>query len=1309
MTGRGRNFAVPSEDLARDAMHAIRGYIYQVYTTARHWSALGPREVLHLECGGDFVKVAAGALSGHEVKNAARTVTLRSDDVTILLDRFWRLRAANADRAVSMSFLTTSGMGVERGLPTLKGEPALAYWRRAAAGNADPAPLREALLGLPLNEPLKDWLGRCSDEELTRDLLRQIRFECGAPELPDLKALLVSDLVDSGSVLHLGPSDAAKSLPAVVLHLLHVAAGPEPRTVTRDDLLELLQLHGTSPIAHSILEAVQRGLAPSASSFTGLDIGLPVETVPVDHLAVAREDLVARLDDQQRRGEPLWLMGPSGLGKTSLAVQVARRRNGAWTLVEFAGLKSVEVANRLQGALALTRPADFGGLILDDLPNGLDRSAAGALSRLVLAIDLAGGALIVTSYHPPAPTLAALLKISGGPIEVPYFTRDEVAAFISREGGDAETWAGVIHLSAGAGFPQRVAARIRGLKTRGWPQSEIADGVLPGSASVDLEAERVDVMARLRRDVPDPAVRTMLFRLAVPGLGFDRRLALAIGGVAPAISAPGDAFDALVGPWIERRGQDRFRASPLVAEAGAKALAEEELGAVHVMVSGNLAGRRPIEVRWLNQLFLSAFISKDPVGLTTVAMVVLRAEHAAQRALAERQLVGLRWARFDQPLLSEVPDVTRLLRLAQLVLCVRGGDGERALKVFDRCMIEIGGAAEAAEMQLAAITTLLSSTDIVVPVEVWLPLVRKLHELSPPDLKSAEHGLTQAQAIFAWRAAQLESVSQLETLFGVLDTFDAEERALFLASLAEPFADARTVVQSPWADESEREGFDAASVAQRYARLQGLAEAWGAVDLALECACSRVALLFEYTPDAVAALQSLDAAKASFGPDARLEREHAKILMAQGRYAESAAVLAPIATAGAAVQSVDRVYVFRDLAISLAKSNQAAAAALRFREAGDAAGAHPQTAARGATLHVEEALLRFGLGEDQAAAEALARAADLSDLADPDVPSQQYRLRMVRGVLAWAANRHVETLSPPGPGLVSMDARDFDWSEPPVRPLAIRYLMAAFERATGLDVGARAALAARTAHQHLEFYAGPELHAQLYEAAEAGQIEMFVSLLSHYCRWGEKRQAQEDDLVASQTLLLAEPSWSGLVLDLDHPAQGYYGRAAIGAWLVLSVLQGRDDLSELARRLRDEPSLSPLADLLTPPEATASSLVNGEVTAALAVICGDDPFPDPALLFLATYRAWELLSASTFEDKIGPPLGEAIATLWCRRLRQGGFALRNPARNGPPIEAALNRLHSGRDLARLLLAAEPAVQFTLDTERRAGLTAAAQR
>lgn len=206
----GREWKLSAQEIARQAIPSIRGYVYQLHRTAEAWINLAEDELLYLEVAEDFAKIAADPDSLDDVLRATQvkdtresgSVTLNSADVLEAIEHLFEFQNANPGRKVTLTFLTTSPIGREKvnQLPSKK--PGLTAWAEVASGG-DVSEIRSALsLRFPKGE-VHQFLTTSNDDDLRSRLLASISFCCGEGGWTEIenrcRKTLVSRREDVGS------------------------------------------------------------------------------------------------------------------------------------------------------------------------------------------------------------------------------------------------------------------------------------------------------------------------------------------------------------------------------------------------------------------------------------------------------------------------------------------------------------------------------------------------------------------------------------------------------------------------------------------------------------------------------------------------------------------------------------------------------------------------------------------------------------------------------------------------------------------------------------------------------------------------------------------------------------------------------------------------------------------------------------------------------------------------------------------------------------------------------------------------------
>jgi hypothetical protein len=382
----------------------------------------------------------------------------------------------------------------------------------------------------------------------------------------------------------------------------------ELRYVTAADLRTVFENNTYRLVPPSVLQ----GVSPTAMGADDLgDMELATRdaaSIPLPPRAAPRSDLIQDLHSTLVTNGALWLHGSSGLGKTTLALLLARRQNANWIFADLRDLgpRALRIVFARLGATF--RASGARGLILDDLPAVTDNATILAIKRVARAVANEDGTFVITSMRPPQPTLAGGIGLAKNAVRaVPYLTEDEVDRIVTRAGGDRRTWGRAVYLSCGSGHPQLVDARVTGLHQRGWPPEEQLIDLMPVQAkSGDLEEERKAVRVRLLDEL-DHERRELLLRLSLLLNNFDRDIMFAVAGVTSAVPQAGILFESLVGPWIEQVGSERYRLSPLLRDSGSTGLAATLRSSIRSAVVEHLMGRRPFPADQLMQVFIFAF------------------------------------------------------------------------------------------------------------------------------------------------------------------------------------------------------------------------------------------------------------------------------------------------------------------------------------------------------------------------------------------------------------------------------------------------------------------------------------------------------------------------------------------------------------------------------------------------------------------------------------------------------------------------------------------------------------------------------
>ena len=1014
---------VPPDETARQATAALQGYAYQLYQTVSAWLSLRSSELLHVEFAEDFAVSDDGTLKLTQVKQTKAAITLRSKAVAALIRAVWTFQNTNPGRSVWAALITTGQFGKEKGLTFPGGASGLSYWRVAAREQADIEPMRTVLRALDLPADLKAFLRDGTADDIRRRILRPIRWLGSGPSHDEIERDLHEHLVHFGNALGVGAQDSKNALSALIVELLAcVQRPPEWRYVTAADLLTVFQKNTWRLAPPSVLQGVTPALAGADDLADTALATRDAASIPLPPRAAVRPDLVQDLHGTLVANGVLWLHGSSGLGKTTLALLLARYQNAPWVFADLRDLEPRALRLVLVRLSATFGASEARGLILDDLPADPDNATILAIRRVARAAANADGLLVVTGAKPPPPSLVGGLSLPNHAVRaVPYLTEDDVGQIVSLAGGDRQIWGRIVFLFCGGGHPQLVGARVVGLRQRGWPPEEqLADLVPLQAKSGDLEEERKAVRARVLREL-DTGSRELLLRLSLMLNNFDRAIMFAVADVTPAVPQAGMLFDTLGGPWIEQVGSERYRLSPLLRDSGEAGLTERSRASVRAAVVEHLMGRRPFPADQLLQAFALAFALKHVRALDWVSGVLVHtARHDKDmfKRLAEEVSVFAMIDRGETELLfPENPNVSTRLRYAQFQVAIATEDRRRAAEILDRILFEIDQLTGKSKSDLLVLTLCTALTERSVPLAPrrWLAMLKRL--ITFPEIRRVmrqrpSHAVPDSELfgspaydemIFINRATGVSGMDELCELIDVLDDEPATVRDRYLSAASNLARSVHHIVSSALLSDERAKAFDGKATAAKLARLLETTSRWKNTDMAVELACAEAITLDEYAGDKIGALSVLAAAQAAHPQDYRINRQRQKVYYRNGDHALALTEFESFVGSFPETTPVDRAFAMREAGRSAAEIGDLDKTRTFFEQAWESAhkcGEHMRPMMAG--LSADCAILDFQAGKIGSALALMLRALTEAEPIDPKAGlKEHYCVLILMTAILW--------------------------------------------------------------------------------------------------------------------------------------------------------------------------------------------------------------------------------------------------------------------------------------------------------------------
>jgi hypothetical protein len=1334
-----KKLQIPDEQIGRQAVDSLRGYVYQIYQSLASWIGIKEDEVLLLEVAEDFAVLAEGALTATQVKDTGASVTLRTKSVSDTIKAFWDFQEANPDKNVYLNYLTTSKIGKEKKLRFPDGHTGLTYWRVAAREGADVEPVREALLTLSLPSKINSFITDATPEQLREKVLRRIQWICGTEDIELLNKTILDLLIYRGENLHLTPSDSERVRNSLIAEILRTIVKERDRKLNRADFLSAFEKASSVSVSVSSIRKYMEAISGIAGPFSGDLVSathrvMNVSEIPLPPRIVDRNELVTGLFAEMGQSGALWFHGSSGVGKTVLAQFVARRSRREWVLVQLRDCSSEDLEYRLHRVLEAISSGNIGGVILDDFPTKHAHTSRLRLSMLVSEVHRGDGAVVITSSKPPSPNLQDCF---GGHspfvVAVPYLIQEEVAELVESAGGDPTMWAPVIHTFCGFGHPQLVQARISGLKHRNWPKKELLAGIDPSrGAAQEISSERDSIRERLMSELSD-STRELLCRLTLIMGYFDRELAVAVGEVDPAIERPGEAFDTLLGPWIETQAVDRFKASPLVSDAGTKTLSKDVQSQVHKRIIGQLLARHPFPADFLGQLLGHAMCARHEPGLTWLAMAVMNTPVEHRKMMSEQLfLLPLLGSDEKKNLFQENTYLSALLRIAQFNVATWGNMTDRLPMISERLIGEVrtidNEEIRASFLPLAIIVVLMEQVLTISPKN-WIPLLAELEEAlsgegevaklvrSREPVKNGVVDLPLPQFLFAVRASSLRSINELGELFSELDNMEPQRRTKLLSSLNEIPSGNRLMIDSAWLGESLVGKIDGVEAAEKYRELGEIAERWGEKDIGVKCECARSVMLDEYADDSKGALAALDEAEKRYPNHVRLVRQRASVHYRRGDHPTALATIAQIADVIPKEDHVDRAFALREAGISAAKTQDFSNASHFFCEACEAASAGTDNMWPMAVgLKGDWAVAEFQLGNKSEAVNLMHQALVDAEKLNPESGKKEKYCRLVLGHLILWMQEQIRGYPVPGleVPIVTGCCSNPDPSEeilelasPPF--LVYWYQLALLEVMLGMNLEILYELRKRTGTQRILSCELTLNHYLMAKHIISVDIDNFFSYLPEYIVKSVHMREHVKNVQPENIYDFMSDDFPPLQAD-DWKSETHLWMAkdsilALAAIAVCSHVSNFHETlqSRVERMGHGSTALKPFIECFKkqPPQTGNTYDVPAS---CLGRLMGKEVFVNPDDMFIITLRLWEWLSQSNFKLAVEKMLADYFVESWRYIIKNQRFHLKQPMMSAPAIEVALKEPTRGAvKIAAIVVAAENAVKHRLDDKLRAKL------
>ena len=945
-------------DPQRDATDSIRGYVYQAYQSVLAWMQLKENEILVLEGAEDFDVRCGASVTTTQVKDVICNLTLRSQAVVDSLNNFWTHCESNPDYEIILRFLTTADAGQEQGSPFGSGQKGLEYWNSSDSAGIDIELLRIFLLTLSLKPELASFVRTATGGVLREKLFRRIKWDMGSKPIEALQYNIEDKLKVHGFKLTINPHYSLQAFSHIFKYVVDLLSTKGKKELRFSDFLTCFEEATTVVIPRSELEAMNS--IGSLQKFAGtLDMSEMIRVrnasaigkpMPIVDGGIGRATIVQKLTKLLREQRVIFLCGSSGLGKTNLASLVSQEVGGNWGWAGFRNKSPEQIKDILVRAAFEMNTAHLTPfLVLDDVDLNQVTLFEREFISLVFSVANANGMVIFTGpIHPPLQLLPKLWKNETCDVSVPYFDETDVADMVRVHGlfddSRVSAWARTIWVTT-SGHPQLVHARVRNLSAKGWPSIGFTDLTKPE----EVEQIRKEARNRLVQEFPSDNTRVLAYRLSLLIGSFSRETAIAVAATPPPTKLPGEAFDALVGPWIEREGDNRYRISPLLSGSADNVLSEVEVKAVHGAIAVSIINRKIINQFEVGSAFFHAFMAKHTEILSKLAYKITTTDGEHTPLLYD----AMSWFAFvsldvGQKILPGSPGVELMLRLAQYKLVASSPESDKAPVIIERIeetLNEINPADFRKSSEALAYGMILNNFEVPIPSSAVIRMLSRIIDLTEEDsfLKEISDSFGErkfdiprigdnkpAQVLFSYQGARLNGLDDLIELVTSLDELPPNKRDQLLKICNSDMNFASLLINRAWWKEVKDGMLDVNKALRIFDLTAMKSREWKVPELTKACFVAIAVIQDEYGHSTERALEILDEADQEFPEEACLLNHRAKVLFHANRDSE-ALPIANKALELPGLGDVEFVYCCRNAGIAAAKSGDWVAAEYFFQ------------------------------------------------------------------------------------------------------------------------------------------------------------------------------------------------------------------------------------------------------------------------------------------------------------------------------------------------------------------------------------------
>ena len=416
----------------------------------------------------------------------------------------------------------------------------------------------------------------------------------------------------------------------------------------------------------------------------------------------------------------------------------------------------------------------------------------------------------------------------------------------------------------------------------------------------------------------------------------------AIASVDPALPAPGELLERMIGPWIDQTTLNSFRLSPLVSNSGQKVLAPGDVVRLNFTCAEHLTSQKSLDASKFENIFLHSLLGKNGGALTKLTMASLRSSFDTLARIAK--VCTFTSVAQDNPIYPDDPVVSVQLRTVQVLMCLSvRNTASGAIWARLQSEFQTLGPSKQLSLKCLALSKMMLSPGAADLIPDVASLLVDLHALcaekgalSSIPSEGGDRSIAVVSMLFCF---QLMEARTMSGLFGLLNGFcdlPSEQRAILSDAFDQPGFDISTGVKSAWARAEKQADFDAQAALDSYLAVAERLASLGSDEMAQAAFEAAAATADEYLKDSRGALTILLRGVELFGKTHGLERARARVLLHAGQLEEFLQLAEPFMTDMEHEDAVGRAYFSRDVGIARAKRGDWPSAAEAFSLGEDA-------------------------------------------------------------------------------------------------------------------------------------------------------------------------------------------------------------------------------------------------------------------------------------------------------------------------------------------------------------------------------------